>query len=231
MAVTLWPVCLQREYLNDNWVWDYHTKPPEVLLSSDLEDAYFHTDPVDQSTGTAGVRGNKGFLDGEHFWEIIFLEPPAGTSVMVGVGTQKALLHTNNYQYVDLIGMDGESWGLSHKGRVWHRGVPRTYCDPIYDRTTVIGCYLNLYKGTLSFYKNGTDLGVAFSGLDTVREPLYPLISSTATETELGLGVRSCRYLSLQEKCCAIIKNNLMCADSVENLPLPNAIKNHIRQF
>lgn len=51
-----------------------------------------------------GVRGSKGFLDGEHFWEIIFLEPPAGTSVMVGVGTKKALLHTNNYQYVDLIG-------------------------------------------------------------------------------------------------------------------------------
>lgn len=57
-AATLWPECVQREYLNDNWVWDYHTKPPEVLLSPDLEDAYFHTDPVDQSTGTAGKHNN-----------------------------------------------------------------------------------------------------------------------------------------------------------------------------
>ena len=43
-------------------------------------------------------------MDGEHYWEIEFIEPPMGTSVMVGVGTKETLLHTENYQYVDLIG-------------------------------------------------------------------------------------------------------------------------------
>lgn len=42
------------EYDCDNWVWDQYNKSPEVLLSSDQESAYFYTDPVDQSTGTAG---------------------------------------------------------------------------------------------------------------------------------------------------------------------------------
>ena len=52
----------------------------------------------------AGVRGTKGFEEGEHYWEVEFVEAPIGTSVMVGVGTQRALLHTDNYQFVNLIG-------------------------------------------------------------------------------------------------------------------------------
>ena len=52
-----------------------------------------------------GVRGSKGFLDGEHYWEVTFLEPATGSSVMVGVGTKKAALHLDDYQYVDLIGL------------------------------------------------------------------------------------------------------------------------------
>lgn len=53
---------------------------------------------------SVGVRGTEGFSDGEHYWEVTFLEPPTGTSVMVGVGTKKAALHLDNYQYVDLLG-------------------------------------------------------------------------------------------------------------------------------
>ena len=41
---------------------------------------------------------------GEHNWEIIFLEPPVGTSVMVGVGTQRSQLHMENYNFVNLVG-------------------------------------------------------------------------------------------------------------------------------
>ena len=52
----------------------------------------------------AAVRGSRGFEDGMHYWDIVFLEPPAGTSVMVGVGTSRALLTANYRQYVNLIG-------------------------------------------------------------------------------------------------------------------------------
>ncbi|TRY82417.1 hypothetical protein DNTS_002494 [Danionella cerebrum] len=43
------------------------------------------------------------FTHGEHYWEIEFLEPPFGSSVMVGVGTQNALLHTGNQTFINLI--------------------------------------------------------------------------------------------------------------------------------
>ena len=52
----------------------------------------------------AAVRGTKGFEDGMHYWEIVFLEPPAGTSVMVGIGTSRAPLSANYHQYLNLIG-------------------------------------------------------------------------------------------------------------------------------
>ncbi|XP_041363839.1 SPRY domain-containing SOCS box protein 3-like [Gigantopelta aegis] len=212
-------------FLPDNWVWDTECKPREVTLSADQTEAYFFIDPVTESIGTAGVRGNRGFQDGRHFWEIIFLEPPAGTSVMVGVGTQQAPLFLGNYQYVNLIGVNKESWGLSYKGTICHAGKSSQYCEPFYNKRTTIGCFLDIQGGTLTFFKNGIDLGVAFWGMDLVGEPLYPLISSTAAETELALGKRICssRYLSLQELCCITLRRNVP-ASLVDCLPLPKPI-------
>lgn len=151
---------------------------------------------------------------------------------MVGVGTERTLLHQGDYKYIDLIGMDSESWGLSYKGKIWHNGQSKQYCQPFYDKTTVITCHLDLYSGTLSFYCNGGSLGVAFTGLDKIGEPLYPIVSSTASESELGLGTRGCQYLSLQEKCFQAIKRHLVYnetySECIDCLPLPKIMKSHL---
>ena len=59
---------------------------------------------ISNRSSILGVRGTKGFTEGEHYWEVVFLEPPCGTSVMVGVGTENVVLHRSNFEYVDLIG-------------------------------------------------------------------------------------------------------------------------------
>ena len=130
-----------------------------------------------------------------------------------------------------LIGGDQESWGLSYKGYTWHKGLGQSYCDPFFDRLTVVGCRLDMYRGTLSFSINGHDLGVAFSGLPRGKGPLYPIVSSSATETELGLGARTCRYLSLQGKCMSVVKNSLKKPEDVDKLPLPECIKQCLREW
>ena len=126
-------------------------------------------------------------------------------------------------------GADKHSWGLSYKGTIWHEGNSQNYCEPFYEQTTVIGVHLNLYDGTLAFYKNGRNLGVAFRDINMVEGPLYPIISSTAALTEIEVGLRTCRYLSLQEKCCATIAKKLNSGNDVEQLPLPTMIREHLK--
>ncbi|XP_043561443.1 SPRY domain-containing SOCS box protein 3 isoform X2 [Chiloscyllium plagiosum] len=160
------PQSFSDNFVVECWEWDVNAKSPAVQLSPCRRAVYFHIDPVLQSEGTAGVRGTKGFIHGEHYWEVKFLEPPYGTSVMVGAGTRHAHLHLGNYTFINMLGMDSESWGLSHKGITWHDGHSRQYTEPFYEKATIIGVDLNLYDGTMTFYKNGCNLGVAFTGLN-----------------------------------------------------------------
>ncbi|KAM4617648.1 SPRY domain-containing SOCS box protein 3-like isoform 2-T2 [Discoglossus pictus] len=212
-------------FVESSWVWDVKGQSPAVDLSPCQRAVYFHTDPVLGSTGTAGVRGNTGFLQGEHYWEIEFLEPPSGLSVMVGVGTARAILHAGSYRYIDLLGMDGDSWGLSYKGTVRHGGHSQRYTDPFYKQGTVIGVHLNLEDGTLRFYRDRQSLGVAFTGLNKAQSPLYPMVSSTAPGTELALGMRCSSFPSLQERCIHTLAHSLAWTDLAELLPLPVAIR------
>uniref|UniRef100_H3BHM0 SPRY domain-containing SOCS box protein 3 n=2 Tax=Latimeria chalumnae TaxID=7897 RepID=H3BHM0_LATCH len=216
-------------YVEEFWEWDTNAKSPAAYLSPCRQAVYFHIDPVVASEGTAGVRGTKGFTHGEHYWEIEFLEPPYGMAVMLGVGTKRALLHAGNHQYIHMLGMDCESWGLSYKGTVWHHGQSRNYTEPFYEKKTVIGVSLNLSKGTLAFSRNGQSLGVAFTGLKKAGTPLYPIVCSTAAETELQLGMRGCRFPSLEERCCSAILQTMEDKQHIDTLPLPGAVRGRLK--
>ncbi|XP_076143777.1 SPRY domain-containing SOCS box protein 3 [Alosa pseudoharengus] len=205
----------------EHWHWDAEAKSTAVQLSPCQQAVYFHTNMLLESEGSAGVRGTKGFCYGEHYWEIEFIEPPYGTSVMVGLGTKQALLHSGKTPFLNLLGMDGESWGLSYKGSLWHNGKSRKYTEAFYDKSTVIGVLLDLESGALRFYRNGISLGLAFTGLDKVARPLYPLVSSTAPETELRLGLRTHRLTSLQDSCLHVISKSIRPQAHLDSLPLP----------
>ncbi|XP_043561442.1 SPRY domain-containing SOCS box protein 3 isoform X1 [Chiloscyllium plagiosum] len=225
------PQSFSDNFVVECWEWDVNAKSPAVQLSPCRRAVYFHIDPVLQSEGTAGVRGTKGFIHGEHYWEVKFLEPPYGTSVMVGAGTRHAHLHLGNYTFINMLGMDSESWGLSHKGITWHDGHSRQYTEPFYEKATIIGVDLNLYDGTMTFYKNGCNLGVAFTGLNKVGAPLYPIVTSTTAETELQLGMRSCRFMSLQEQCLYTVIQHLIDKVHIDTLPLPAYIRGQLKEL
>ncbi|KAM3919880.1 SPRY domain-containing SOCS box protein 3-like [Leptodactylus fuscus] len=212
-------------YVKENWLWQANEQCPSVQLSPGRQEVYFHTDPVLESCGTAGVRGDTGFLQGEHYWEIEFLEPPSGLSVMVGVGTSRAPLSAPNLQYLDLLGQDADSWGLSYKGRICHAGGSRPYTEPFYEEGTLIGLHLNMEEGTLTFYKDRQCLGLAFTGLHKVQLPLFPMVSSTSPGTELSLGLRCSTLPTLEERCFSALARNLTQKDSADLLPLPAVVR------
>ena len=95
----------------------------------------------------------------------------------------------------------------------------------------MIGVKLNLYDGTLTYFKSGQCLGVAFTGLNQLQEPLFPLISSTAEDTELEVVSQKCRYVTLEHKCLVQIARRLRKQQDVNKLPLPPVLKRRVAQL
>lgn len=96
-------------------------------------------------------------------------------------------------------GEDEHGWGLSHKGLLWHAGKWSPYTKPFRENEpTTVGILFDGIAGTLSFFKDGCYLGVAFHGLEKVNEPLYPIVCSTAAKTEMTLSVMRRDFVSLQ---------------------------------
>ena len=215
---------------DDSWTWDTKQKSHEVQLSGPRQSiAHFHPQ---WSNGTAGVRGTRRLNGGRFYWEINLSNRIFGTSMMFGVGTQLARLHV--YDFVNLLGENSHSWGLSHKGVLCHAGKRRQYTNPFRENTaTTIGIYFDGLKGTLTYYKDGVSLGTAFEGItqgELGEEQLYPMVCSTAGKSEMALGVMKREFFSLQDRCRAIVLQHLTREEQIDELELPRCLKRFISE-
>lgn len=211
---------------SDNWSWSRRDKSHEVrLYGTDMQTAHFHPN---WSNGTAGVRGTRVLTYGRHYWEIKISQRIFGTSMMFGIATRTARTHVD--AFVNMLGEDAQSWGLSHKGLLWHAGKWRHYTKPFRENeATTIGLLFDWNQGSLTYFKDGYSLGVAFTGLNKLNEDLYPIICSTAAKTEMSLGVRIRSYYNLQDRCRAKILMYLNEENDVDQLPLPNRIREFVK--
>lgn len=118
-----------------------------------------------------------------------------GTDVMVGVGTKKAELRNSAHQFCSLLGSDKESWGFSYTGTLQHNGKMEIYGPP-FGKGSIIGIYLDMWKGTLEFFFNRRPLGVAFHSIrDSV---LYPMVCSTAAQSAMRVTLSISHPVSLK---------------------------------
>uniref|UniRef100_A0A182MEB4 SPRY domain-containing SOCS box protein 3 n=1 Tax=Anopheles culicifacies TaxID=139723 RepID=A0A182MEB4_9DIPT len=211
----------------DMWSWNKRDRSKEVWLSrSDNRRVYFHPN---WSKGTAGIRGTRVLNNGRYYWEISLSQRVFGTSMMFGIGTKKARLHVN--MFTNLLGEDRNGWGLSHKGLLWHGGVARNYTKRFKEnQSTKIGLLFDGIAGTLTYYKDDVCLGIAFRGLNEVREPLYPIVCSTAAKTEMLLSETRRDFVNLQDRCRAIIIKHINTREKLDRLALPYFIKNYLAE-
>ncbi|XP_076462083.1 SPRY domain-containing SOCS box protein 3-like [Babylonia areolata] len=220
---------LFRHGCRDPWRWSLKDKSHEVRLrGSDRSTALFHPN---WSNGTAGVRGSKPINNGVHYWEIRVSSRLFGTSMMFGVATRRARLHADSFH--NLLGEDGHSWGLSHKGLAWHGGRSRPFCPPFTENVAVcVGLVYDGKEGTLAFYKDGESLGVAFRGVYPLgEEDLFPALCSTAAKTEMTLGVTRRAFLSLQDRCRAAVVQQMGKVGrgrETHRLPLPRVLCRYV---
>ncbi|XP_066934028.1 SPRY domain-containing SOCS box protein 3-like [Clytia hemisphaerica] len=218
-----------EEQINEQdycWFWDESKKSDDVIVQNCGTEAYFHPD---YSCGTAAIRGNRQFREGEeHYWEVQMSSAVYGTDMMIGIGASNVNLDRYKSQFCSLIGKDIDSWGISYFGTLHHNGKTKNFCKK-FERGATIGCHLDLWKGTLSFYRNGEPLGIAFDGL--LGKELYPMISSTAARTKMKLLCSRKTNFSLQYLCCKEISKNIPSSRNnnvLETLPLPNGLKKYI---
>ena len=206
----------------DDWSWNKLDEGPHVKIWGDKSEAvHFH--PV-WTMSTVAVRGTRILNGGQYYWEIETGKRLYGTSIMFGIGTEKARMSMRDF--VNLLGADENSWGLNHRGVLWHKNKSRCYTDSFEEDTpTRIGLYFNGLEGTLSYYKDGKYLGIAFSGLDKIEEPLFPMLSSSAARIELRLSSQKRAFHSLQDRCRLVILSQLKAKFHVEKLPVPPSIK------
>ncbi|XP_064485197.1 SPRY domain-containing SOCS box protein 3-like [Ornithodoros turicata] len=205
----------------DTWTWSRRHKSTEVRLHGPFT-AQFHPN---WSNGTAAVRCSRPLAHNRRtYWEIRVSQRVFGTSMMFGVATRSARLHANTF--VNLLGEDQHGWGLSHKGLLWHAGRWRTFTRPFPENeATVVGMLYDGRRGTLTYYKDGVCLGVAFEGL--AGHDLYPVVSSTAAKTEMTLGAVRREFVNLQDRCRAVILNRVR-QGSEHTLTLPSLLKRYI---
>ena len=100
-----------KKYRKLNWKWFHETGYEEnfMILGSNL---VIH--PI-RSFGTSAIKFDSPLkLNALTYWEITIPELLSGTSIMVGIGLQKS--KRNSTAFLNLIGIDELSFGLSHKG-------------------------------------------------------------------------------------------------------------------
>eukprot|EP00096_Caligus_rogercresseyi_P013155 TRINITY_DN5824_c0_g2_i2.p1 TRINITY_DN5824_c0_g2~~TRINITY_DN5824_c0_g2_i2.p1 ORF type:complete len:150 (+),score=37.41 TRINITY_DN5824_c0_g2_i2:40-489(+) len=107
---------------DDFWSWNVNAKSEDVdLYGPGRRTVMFHPK---WSNGTGGVRGTRVLNRGRYYWEIAMSQRIFGTSMMIGIGTSKARVHVDGF--IDMIGEDDQSWGLSHRGFIFHKGKKRS---------------------------------------------------------------------------------------------------------
>lgn len=202
-----------KNYHALKWKWNCHNS--NTLLLNDPNIVLIHPN---KSYGTTAVKSDMPLKRNCYtYWEIDVSDRLFGTSIMIGLGNSKASLESN--AFINLLGFDENSWGLSHKGKLWHNNNTKQYCDEFEENNSVtIGCLFDGYNGRLSYFKNDQYLGVAFDNIK-LDELLYPMVSSTISQSLFKLDNVYQTFSSLQSLCGVVITRHF------KNECLPDYLK------
>lgn len=112
------------------------------------------------------VLGNVGLMVGKNSWEIHIERSPTAY-LFVGIATKDANLST-------FLGGDDHGWGYIGDRALYHKRNKVKLYGERFGQGDTVGVTLDMDEGTLSFSKNGEDLGVAIQNLSGV---LFPAVA------------------------------------------------------
>jgi hypothetical protein len=112
------------------------------------------------------IKTSEPLPSGKWYWEFIANQPIGGSGMvqMVGIGTSSADIE--NYP-----GNDANGYSYYYDASKYNSGSGESYGDT-WNAGDVIGIAFDTTTGTLNFYKNGVDQGVAWTGLTGTFYPM-----------------------------------------------------------
>lgn len=125
---------------------------PAIFVSGDETSATFRSNET-----WSTILGTTPFCTGSNYWEF-HLDKSATSYLFIGVATRDADLTT-------FLGGDDHGWGFIGDRALYHKRTKVKAYGERFGQGDTVGVTLNMNRGTLSFSKNGQDLGVAFEGL------------------------------------------------------------------
>lgn len=131
---------------------------------------------VSYVTGGRTATGSTiGLTSGKWYWEAtITATSLTNTTAMLGLTTDSAANISTSYP-----GSNASSWGYYGNDGTKYNAASASAYGAVYGLNDVIGIAFDADAGTLTFYKNGTSQGTAFSGLTS--GPYYPAIGNGAS--------------------------------------------------
>jgi len=176
----------------------YDSMTDVPTLTSETASNYCVLNPLDKNTSASitvtngnltttvdavnlGVRGSMFVSSGKYYWEITVTT--RGTSGLIGIADGAWEL---NY-----VGGSAGSYGYEKSGEKYNNGSNVAY-GASWTTGDVIGVALNMDAGTLTFYKNNTSQGVAYSSLVGSFAPA--LSGNTGTVYNANFGQRPFLY-------------------------------------
>lgn len=174
---------IQQVLLAGSWeptyaTWNSADKSPDVSLSgSDLVIS-------SASTLNEGVRATQGKSSGKWYWEVTIGSPGFG---YVGVAASTETLNDR------FIGFGANGWAYRSDANSINNSTATAY-GATYTTGDVIGVALDMDAGTITFYKNGSSQGQAFSGLSGTLYPANSIGASSNVSHTANFGASAFAY-------------------------------------
>ena len=143
------------------FTFDRANSGPNIFVSTDGLSASFGS-----NENWSTVMGSTPFISGRNCWEIR-VDKSQTAYLFIGVATKHADTAT-------FLGGDDFGWGYIGDRALYHKRSKVKVFGERFGQGDVIGVCLDLDKGTLSFSRNGEEMGVAFDGL---TGELFPAVA------------------------------------------------------
>ena len=223
---------LSNSYI-DNWTWNPSDKSSDVELYDDDQDRATFKPNSQNSTSrrfpTVGIRGTKPLEHDRHYWEVTVTRNESEDLALIGVGTAAATINISSFWCMADRIQARQSWMMDSLGTTYHNRNTYPYTGAYLKdhETAIIGVLLDREHGTMSYYKNGEPLGVAFIEMNCKNKVLYPLMMS-ARHAEMTLGKRLRSFPTLKGRCRATIVKELSGKTEVDRLAIPTQMKRYL---